>query len=66
MRENNLVIPKNTKVKMFKSTQTGIKYSVAYYLYLFGLFLTAFCKRNYLGASVITILGFIIASSVVY
>lgn len=31
-------------------------------LYLSGLFLTAFCKRNYLGASVATILGFVITT----
>ncbi|CAM3618798.1 MULTISPECIES: hypothetical protein [Helicobacter] len=31
-------------------------------LYLSGLFLTAFCKRNYLSASIVTILGFFVTA----
>lgn len=34
-------------------------------LYLSGLFLTAFCKRNYFSASVVTIFGFLVTALVV-
>ncbi len=35
-------------------------------LYLSGLFLTAFCKRSWKSASIVTILGFVITAFVVY